>query len=182
MAILGVTHDTAIYPLAGSYTSGILSQAPADKVAFTPSIPARIVRWGMICDVAYTVTPPKWTLDFRPTAGSNASRVTGLVTAGVDAAGGTLTSPTIGQAGTLAGQGIFHNVFQGVQAVSGLDGFIIFPGQQAVIALVTASTAGSAFAFIEYENLTFQGDAATPGVGTQTTTINPIVNMTKVAS
>ncbi len=182
MTVLGVLHDNIQYPVAGGLTSGILVTTTGDKAAFTPNFPCRIIRWGIIWDVAPTVTPPVLTLDFRPTAGSNTNRVTGLVTAGVDAAGGTITSPAIGAAGTLQGQGLYHNVQAAVISASGYDGFVLFPGQQAVLTVSTAATAGSGFPFIEFETLAFVGDSKTPGVGSQSFGTNPIQNMTKVAS
>lgn len=183
MSTLGVYHDNLQFPAAGSLTAGVAVTGTGDKLVFTPNAPVRIIRWGIIVDTSFTVTAPKLTMDFRPTAGSNTNRVTGSVSNGIDTAGGSIQSPAIGQPGTLQGQGLYHNVVAAVLgAASGLDGFVLFPGQQAVVNVATAATAGTGFIFIDYETLPFQGDPSTPGVGTQTTTVNPIVNLVKVAA
>lgn len=182
MTILGVYHDTQNAPAAGSLTAGVSVASTGDKWMFTPSIPARIIRWGIIWDVAPTVTSPVLKMDLRITAGTDTGRVVGAVVAGVDTAGGTITCPTIAANGAKQGQGLFHNVNPGPPAASGLDGFCVFPGQQAVLNVTTAATAGTGFLFVEYENLSFQGDTLTPGVGTQTLAVNAVLNMFKVAS
>jgi hypothetical protein len=190
MTTLGVYHDNIQYPAAGSLTAGVSVTSTGDKLVFTPNFPARVIRWGIIWDTAPTVTPPVLTLDFRPTAGSNTNRVTGSSststvngkTVGLDVAGGSITCPAIGSAGALQGQGLRHDVVAAVLAASGYDGFVIFPGQQGVIEVSTAATAGTGWIFLEFETLAFVGDPATPGIGTQSFGTNPIQNITKVFS
>lgn len=182
MTIIGVYHDTIVLPAAGSLTAGISVASTGDKAVYTPSMPIRIIRWGSIWDVAPTVTAPVLELDFRPTAGSDTNRVAGSVASGIDTAGGTITCPAIAGAGMTQGAGVFHNVNAGPLSASGPEGFVVFPGQQVVYKVATAATAGSGFFFMEYEYLAFQGDANTPGVGTQSLTVNGIKNLVKVAS
>ena len=141
-----------------------------DKFTFTPGGPVNIVRWGVIADALIDVgAGAVFTLDYRPTAGSDTGRVNGSTSAGDDTAGGSLSTGTTDVA---AGKGIYREVNQ----VPGP--FKLAPGEQAVFEVTDAAdTAGTGFVFIEYEVEGFTGDPALT-----TLAQNRIVNMTKKAS
>lgn len=141
-----------------------------DKFELTPGRPVTVIRWGVIANALIDVGAGMVVaMDFRPTIGSDASRVNGSVAAGVDTAGGTLSTSTTDVA---AGTGIYHNVVVA-------DGFQIDPGESAVFEVTDAAdTAGTGYIFVEYVEAPFQGEGAT-GVANAA---NRIANMTKKAS
>ena len=141
-----------------------------DKFEFTPGRPVNVIRWGIIANALIDVGAGMIvTMDFRPTVGSDASRVNGSVASGVDTAGGTLSTSTTDVA---AGDGIYHDVVAA-------NGFQIDPGESAVFEVTDAAdTAGTGYIFVEYEELPFQGAGAAGVAGDS----NRVFHMTKKAS
>lgn len=136
----------------------------ADKFSFAPPMPIAIVRWGVINNSTTVVGSEVITGDLRITAGSDAGRVNGATSSGVDTQGGTLT-PTA----TAAGKGNYRNLSQP---------WIVCPGQEAVFEATTGATSGTGFVWFEYAKLPFQGDSAL----TSLQDANLIYNMTKLTA
>lgn len=141
-----------------------------DKFTFSPAMPVNIVRWGVIADALIDVGAGMViALDHRPLFGSDTGRVDGATAAGVDTAGGTLST---GTTDVPAGKGIYREVNQ-VPGPFKLD-----VGEQAVFQVTDAAdTAGTGFLFVEYEVEGFNGD---PGMTVAQG--NRIGNMTKKLS
>ena len=141
-----------------------------DKLVFTPGRPINVIRWGLVADALIDVGAGMIVAcDFRPTAGSDASRTNGSVSSGVDTAGGTISTSTTDVA---AGAGLFHDV-----VAAGY--FQVNPGEQIVIEVTDAAdTAGTGYVFIEYIPQPFQGEASS-GLDN---IANRIFNMTQKAS
>lgn len=169
--------------------SGQISFASTgDKVIWTPATPIIVIRWGFILDAAFTTTAAITQLDQRVTAGSDSNRVAGATSSGFDTAGGSFTASSTTLA---AGKGNYHNVIpaHGItetgsppadagESKSGWpDRFVVYPGQQLVFKVATASSSGTGFAFIEYQELPFQDQSK---VSTSDLTLNALAKMTKV--
>lgn len=111
------------------YASGTLTQpvAPAadlsatgDKATWTPSgLPATLRRVAAVVTTAVTTPAAVVSLDLRPTAGSDAGRVTGGV--------GTLTVPAASPLGRV--------VYKALNST-------LLPGQEMVVNVTTAAGAG----------------------------------------
>jgi hypothetical protein len=137
--------------------------AAADTVYITPATPIKIVRWGLVVTSLLDVGAGFIAaLDFRPTAGSDTDRVNGSVAAGVDTAGGTITTT----ADVAAGAGLYHELSTPLE---------ILPGEQGVIQITDAAdTAGTGLFWVEYEEEPFA--AAYAGSDSR------LVNMTEATS
>lgn len=117
-----------------------------DKLILTPSAPVSIIKWGFIVTTTLSSSGAVvFTGDFRPTAGSDTARVTGAVTAGIDTAGGQLSTGLT----TAGGKGFYHKLSQPLELVA---------GQEFIIKLATAATsAGSGVLWVEYLEGPFTG-------------------------
>lgn len=174
------------YRLPAEGSNAYVTITAADLMFLAPARPIVIERWGFICTTTCTVTNPVFTLDFRPTVGSNAGRVTGATTTiaaqtgynassqpalFTDTAGGSLTTTALPTAGT----GVFHDM--NPQAGSGTPALYppytvkqpedtqleVYPGQELVLKCATAPTAGAGILFIQARDLPVQYDRSVAG-------------------
>lgn len=167
MASTFLMRHTKVIPDDGHGTPVTLTTA-ADKGTFAPARPVNIVRWGIIVTTLLDVgAGAVFALDFRPTIGSDTGRVDGAVSAGVDTAGGTITTGTTDVA---VGKGLYHDVNPPLK---------VDPGEQVVFQAVDApDTGGAGFLFIEYEEEGFSGGSPAAALSLA----NRISNLTKKAS
>ncbi len=136
-----------------------------DKLVFMQAVPVNIVRWGVIADALIDVGAG-FTLkaDFRPTAGSDASRGDGnagdiTVTADIAQGKGAYTEEVATPAVTAVGVK-----------------FKLDPGEQIVFQVTDAAdTAGTGMIFVEYELEGFSGGLPAAAL----TDPNRISNMTQ---
>ena len=140
---------TVVFPIQGgdALPTEILAATAQDKAIFAPAIPVNIVRWGYIVTTVLGDATQVLAMDFIPITGFgdlSTDRVDGAVTAGVDTAGGTITS---GEA-TAVGKGHFHNVNPKLK---------VDPGEAVVIEATAAPASGDYYIFIEYEMEGFSG-------------------------
>ena len=162
--------STVVIPLQGgdALPTEILAATAQDKAIFVPARPVNIVRWGYIVTTVLGDTTQVLAMDFIPAAGFgdlSTDRVDGAVTAGVDTAGGTITS---GEA-TAVGKGHFHDVVPKLK---------VDPGEAVVIQATAAPSSGDYYIFIEYEQEAFSGGSPAPALSFA----NRISNMTVKAS
>ena len=140
---------TVVFPQQSgdAVITGMAFVTTEDKVAWAPTHPVDIVRWGYVVDTVLGDTTLVAALDFRPTIGSDTNRVNGATnsTTFIDTAGGVLTAVVA----TAVGKGEFHNVNPPLQ---------VDPGEEVVIELTAAPASGNGFWFIEYEVQPFVGD------------------------
>ena len=157
---------TKVIPDDGHGTVITLTTA-ADKGTFAPARPVNIVRWGIIVTTLLDVgAGAVFSLDFRPTIGSNTGRVVGSVSGGVDTAGGSITL----SADVAVGKGVYHDVNPPLK---------VNPGEQVVVDASDApDTGGAGYLFFEYEEEGFSGGSPAPAGSLA----NRISNLTKVAS
>ncbi len=138
-----------VYSTRKTIESAIVAlNSTGDKFTFTPGQPVDIIRWGIVpttlLDLGVGFTGA---LDFRPTAGSDASRVNGSVAGGVDTAGGTITRT----ADVALGAGVYHNLSSPLE---------VDPGEEVVFEVTDAAdTSGDGVIFIEYFEKPFVGDS-----------------------
>ena len=162
-----IERHTIVLPIQGAdaVPAPIAAATAQDKAFWAPGRPVNIVRWGYITTTVLGDTTQVLAMDFRPTIRSDTARVNGAVAAGIDTAGGTLTS---GEA-TAVGKGLFHNVVPKLQ---------VDPGEEVVIEATAAPASGGYLIFIEYEEEGFSGGL--PAVAL--TDPNRISNLTVKAS
>lgn len=126
----------------------VVFTSTGDKFIMSPANPLKILRWGIVWAVAKDASALVVTLAQRPTAGSDTARavIDTLSDSAARAAGvqverkfsGTNPNSSTGSDGSLV------NI-----AAGGLP--IIYPGQQAVIAVTTgASSTGQGYLYAEY--------------------------------
>lgn len=174
------------YRVPAEGSNAYVTITAADLMWLAPARPLVVVRWGFICTTTCTTTPPVFTLDLRPTVGSNTNRVTGATTTVAstqgynaqgqpalfsDAAGGSLTTTTL----PVAGVGVFHDM--NPQTGSGSPALyppytvkqpedtqlMVFPGQELVLKCATAPAAGAGILFIQARDLPVQYDRNVAG-------------------
>jgi hypothetical protein len=109
-------HQIRLSPLA----TPLVLQTPADKLFYSFAMPTRVLRVACTITTQNTVTAAVIALDRRVTYGSDTGRVE------VD----TVTMPTAAIIGKVVYSPLINQLF--------------VPGEQLVIELVTASTAGAA--------------------------------------
>ena len=114
----------------------------ADRLVFTPGVPVRINRYGYIVGVLLdNTTPLILSLDTND-----------LLASPVRTERATLTAPGSNQViGTYATREVPKFTMQ-----SGLDSNVLVPGQQAIVEVKQAATAGDGYVFIEYTPLSYQ--------------------------
>ena len=170
MASTFIERHTVVFPIQGgdALPTEILAATAEDKAIFAPARPVNIVRWGYIVTTVLGDTTQVLAMDFIPKTGFgdlSTDRVNGAVAAGVDTAGGTITSGVA----TAVGDGHFHNVVPKLQ---------VDPGEAVVIEATAAPASGDYYIFIEYEEEGFSGGL--PGVAGSDS--NRIANVTVKAS
>ncbi len=136
-----------------------------DKMTFMQAVPVNIVRWGVIANALIDVGAG-FTIkgDFRPTAGSDASRGDGDV-------GDITVTADIAQ-----GKGIYTEECATAATPAVPTKFKLDPGEQVVFEVTDiADTAGTGMIFVEYELEGFSGGL--PAVAL--TDPNRISNMTQ---
>lgn len=118
------------------------SSVTSDLLTFTPAFPAEVVEIGFVVTTAFVDAAGGLVLgaDLRPTAGSDAGRVTG--------GAGTMTL-TSAQANKAAGK---------VMRSRPVSPLVVLPGQQVVLKQSAAVDSGAGLAYIVFREA-LQGDS-----------------------
>ena len=112
----------------------------AEVLNFTPSVPCRILRYGVIVGVTLDNTPNGLVLALRTR----------------DIGGSLTTRATLTRAADDAvGTHIWRDVPK-FEMVTGLDKNVVVPGHQVVLEVTTAATAGDGHVYIEFTPLSQQ--------------------------
>lgn len=164
-----VARSTAATPTGSN--GPVVFTTTGDKFTFAPIKPVDVLRWGMLYSVAKDATSAAFTLDKRPTVGSDTNRVTiGTITdVAARAAGivvyqepGTLTTAAATQ--STGADGSLVNV-------EPVGPFHIIPGQELVIAVTDAAdVSGQGTLFVEYAEYDFGGTDTAAAVKIVSTT------------
>lgn len=131
-------------------TAQVALDATADILTFRPSIPCRIVRFGVVVSVLLDVDPAALVIDLdtndilaSPSRSAARLQLTTAVASGTFVVGSVL-SRKLGEAAA-----------DSFEMYSGLGKNIIVPGNEAILQVSTAATAGDGYAFIEYTPLSW---------------------------
>lgn len=172
----------------GTEGGPVVFTSTGDKFVFTPPAPVRLLKWGLLIKTALVpVTQCLVTLSYRPTLGSDSSRVaidtlrTGTTSYAVGkglyrdpyTASTVATTPISQVSGS--GQGGSPNI------TSGQAQFVLKPGEEWVIDVTTAATTtGEGYLFLEYVLLPISKPS---GYGTTDAgTVSLTENLTRLAS
>lgn len=118
----------------------------ADRLTFTPGVPCRLVRFGVLVSVLVDNTQGLiLSLDTQRIHGTAARTERGVMT------------HADGAADLVVGAVRYHDLAAFTMADAlGLDSNVIVPGHQAILEVKQAATAGDGFVFLEYTPLSFQ--------------------------